>query len=93
MRPTDAVQRLLSDLLNYHTKIQMPVSLRSLPVPPHDVMFQSASSHLLSLIRALPMVLRPLQFVELGPAILEELRCVRKVYAAERGQRQRGSKR
>lgn len=69
MRPTDAVQQLLSELLNYLTKthtvhvcililltarsslsLPEPVSSRSLPVP-------------LSLIRALPMALKPLQSV------------------------------
>ncbi|KAI6137232.1 hypothetical protein F5141DRAFT_1209556 [Pisolithus sp. B1] len=67
---TDAVQGLLSNLLDYHPKTRT-----FLPVLAHDVMFSSLSSHLSLLARALRMALTPTQSAELGPVILEELRC------------------
>ncbi|KAI6102369.1 hypothetical protein EDD16DRAFT_1522477 [Pisolithus croceorrhizus] len=93
---TDAVQGLLSNLLDYHPKTRTPVksvSLQFLPVLAHDVMFSSLSSHLSLLARALRMALTPTQSAELGPVILEELRCAWKAYATKRGSNRRGGKR
>ncbi|KAI6146719.1 Urb2/Npa2 family-domain-containing protein [Pisolithus tinctorius] len=112
MRTADAIERLLSDLLEYHTKtrtvhmyiltlltalssLSLPdsVSSQSLSIPPHDVMFSPLRTHLSSLTRALRTALTPVQSVELGPAVLEELTRVWKAYTAERGRSRRGGKR
>ncbi|KAI6156194.1 Urb2/Npa2 family-domain-containing protein [Pisolithus thermaeus] len=109
---TDAVQRLLSDLLEYHAKtrtvhayiltllsalssfsLPKSVSSQSLPLPAHDVVFSPLSSHLSSLTRTLRVALTPTQSAELGPAVMEELRRVRKAYAIERGSDQPSGKR
>lgn len=94
----DAIQRLLSDILEYHCKSRTldthiiallscfnrgPSLISSSTHPlPSVLTCDPLLAHLSPLTRALRIVLTPTQLTDLGPAILEDLRCIWTAFSA-----------
>ncbi|KAL4077700.1 Urb2/Npa2 family-domain-containing protein [Scleroderma citrinum] len=104
VRTKNAVQSLLSDLLEYHTKtrtlhtytLALLQSISS-PSPPPQLQTTSLhdsvlSAHLSSLSQAFRVALTPNQSTTLGPAVLGELRRTWDIYTTEAGWTKRNSK-